>query len=64
MKKLIIAAFVGLMGLSAVSCNKCAECSVQDNLFYSGEYCKGNAVKNAVYNSAEAECEAAGGTFK
>lgn len=64
MKKMIFAAFIGLMGLSAVSCKRCAECSTKDNIYYTGEYCKGNAFQNAVYNSAKAECESAGGKFK
>jgi hypothetical protein len=64
MKKIVLVAFAGLLGLSAVSCNKCAECSVKENNYYSGEYCKGNAVKNLIYEDAKEECEALGGTFK
>ena len=64
MKKSVLFIFSGILMLGFISCNKCAECSKKDYVYYDGEYCKGNAVKNAVYNSAKAECETAGGTFK
>jgi hypothetical protein len=64
MKKIIlmlpVLAFLSF-GLS--SCKKCGECSDQAGLFYQGEYCKGNAIEDALYNAAKAECEANGGKF-
>ncbi len=62
MKKVIL--ILGIAGLFAFSsCSKCGTCSDQTVIF-SGEYCKGNAVEDALYSSAEAECEASGGTFE
>lgn len=63
MKKLVFGILSGAFLLGIASCNKCAECSV-DTYYYQGEYCKGNAVKKAVYESAKQECESQGGTFK
>jgi len=63
MKKLALVLFSGMFLLSIASCKKCAQCSNQD-VYYSGEYCKGNTIKNAIYESAKSECESAGGTFK
>jgi hypothetical protein len=64
MKKVSVGALLGLIGLSVISCNKCAECSIKENNFYNEEYCKGNAVKNLIYEDAKEECEYLGGTFK
>ncbi|GAA0874276.1 hypothetical protein GCM10009118_06840 [Wandonia haliotis] len=65
MKKVIFTLLGGLMLTASVtSCNKCAECTGTTNNIYEGEYCKGNAVKNAMYETAKTNCEAAGGTFK
>jgi hypothetical protein len=64
MKKLLLVLGVGaLMSFSLNSCNKCGTCSTQDNLIYQGEYCKGNAIEDALYNAAETECELANGSF-
>lgn len=65
MKKIafpLVLTFLLTLGLS--SCKKCAECSDQDGLFYTGEYCKGNVLEDAVYAAAKEECEAAGGKFR
>lgn len=62
MKKLfLVFAVAGFFALS--SCSKCAECSVQQGLVLSGEYCKGNVFEDALYASAKEECEQAGGKF-
>ena len=64
MKKLVLVLGVGaFLSFGLNSCSKCAECSDQ-SVFYSGEYCKGNALEDAIYESARIECEANGGDFK
>lgn len=64
MKKLVLVLGVGaLMSFSLNSCSKCGTCSDQDNVFYTGEYCKGNTIEDALYEAAKAECEANGGSF-
>lgn len=64
MKKLVLVLSVGaLMSFGLNSCSKCATCSDQDNVILTGEYCEGNAVEDALYESAKLECEAAGGSF-
>ena len=63
MKKLIpVLGVVALMSFTLNSCSKCATCS-DNNGFYSGEVCKGNAIEDAIYQSAKIECEVLGGTF-
>ena len=52
-----------LMSVGLSSCNKCGTCSDQTNLFYTGEFCKGNTIEDALYEAAKAECEANGGSF-
>jgi len=64
MKKIMIMAVLGVFLLSIVSCKKCAECSVKENNYYNGEYCKGSTFENIIYEDAKEECEALGGTFK
>jgi hypothetical protein len=62
MNKVILA--FALLGLTAfTSCKKCAECSVKENNYYNGEYCKGNAFENAIYEDAKEECEYLGGVW-
>ena len=62
MKKVIL--ILGVAGLFTFSsCSKCGTCSEQ-TVVYSGEYCKGNAVEDALYSAAEVACEASGGTFE
>jgi hypothetical protein len=64
MKKVLltvgVAAFLAL-GLN--SCKKCGECSDQEGLFYTGEYCKGNVFEDALYEAAKSECESEGRKF-
>ena len=63
MKKIILILGVGaLMSFTLNSCSKCATCSDSSG-FYSGEICKGNAIEDAIYQSAKIECEVLGGTF-
>lgn len=64
MKKLMIIAVTGIFALSITSCKKCGECSVKENNYYDGEYCKGSTFENIIYEDAKEECEALGGTFK
>ncbi len=65
MKKLVLVLGVAsLMSFGLSSCNKCAECSGSGTSLDGVEYCKGNSIEDAFYNSAEAECEQEGGTFK
>lgn len=65
MKKLFLVLGVGaLLSFGLSSCSKCGECSDQSNLFYTGEYCKGNSVEDALYEAAKAECEGNGATFE
>ncbi|MBL6875370.1 MAG: hypothetical protein ISR01_01140 [Chitinophagales bacterium] len=62
MKKVIL--ILGVAGLFTFSsCSKCGTCSDQSVVF-SGEYCKGNAIEDALYESAKVECEALGGSFE
>jgi hypothetical protein len=64
MKKLMLVLSVGmLLSVGLSSCSKCGSCSDQSGLFYDGEFCKGNAIEDALYEAAKAECEANGGTF-
>lgn len=64
MKKLVLVLGVGmLMSFSLNSCSKCGTCS-DNTVFYSGEFCKGNSVEDALYEAAKLECETAGGTFE
>lgn len=64
MKKLVLVLGVAsLMSFGLSSCSKCAECSDQANVILTGEFCKGNAIEDALYESAKAECEAIGGDF-
>ena len=64
MKKFILVLGVGaFMSFGLNSCSKCGTCSDQDNVFYEGEYCKGNTLEDAIYEAAKADCEDAGGTF-
>ena len=64
MKKLFLVLGVGaLMSFSLNSCSKCGTCSNQDDVFYEGEYCKGNSIEDALYEAAKADCESVGGTF-
>ena len=68
MKKLMLVLSVGmLLSVGLSSCgwfgSKCGSCSDQSGLFYDGEFCKGNAIEDALYEAAKIECEANGGTF-
>jgi len=64
MKKLVLVAGIGaLMSFGLNSCSKCGTCSDQDNVTYTGEYCKGNVIEDALYESAKLDCEDAGGSF-
>jgi len=62
MKKIILV--LGVVGLFTFSsCSKCGMCSAQDLVFSKGEYCQGNEMEDALYETAKTECEAVGGTF-
>mgnify|MGYP001024939351 CR=1 FL=1 len=63
MKKVILV--LGVAGLFAFSsCSKCGTCSDESLVILTGEYCKGNAIEDALYESAKLECETAGATFE
>ena len=64
MKKLVLVLGVAaLMSFGLNSCSKCGTCSNQSDVVFQGEYCKGNTIKDAFYESAKADCESVGGTF-
>lgn len=60
-KNILVLGVVGLFTLG--SCSKCGMCSAQDLVFSKGEYCQGNEMEDALYETAKTECEAVGGTF-
>lgn len=66
MKKFIPLTLIALFVVALSSCGgKCGTCSDQSLVsLYTGEFCKGNIVEDALYQSAKAECETAGGTFE
>lgn len=64
MKKTLMLA-VAVLSVGLFACNKkCAECSVKENNYYNGEYCRGDSSQNLIYDDAKEECEYLGGQFK
>ena len=64
MNKVVLFSLSMVVSLTLFSCKKCAECSVKENNFYDGEYCKGSSFENIIYEDAKEECGAMGGEFK